>query len=226
LASTELPTVEELWPRILEAVKERRRFAWIFLSDRVKMARFDGKVVQLEFPDESSKEIYRSAGVDSVLEYVIRETFRASWRVEVAAREPANSNEKTLQKDNQSPRPGGWPTTMATRTEDSKKATRRPGEWPEGLKPKLHSEVPDGLAELQELWPRILEEVKERRRFAWILLSQNAKVTRFDGKRLRLAFANDGAREHYLSAGANEALEQVLHEKFEVSWKIDIVAEQ
>jgi hypothetical protein len=224
--STGLPTAEELWPRILEAVKERRRFAWILLSNKAKISRFDGSVIQLEFTDESSKENYRSAGVDSVLEGVIRDTLNVSWRVEVADRESVSSGERTLQKDNQSPRPGGWPTAMATRTGDSKKTTRRPGEWPEALKSKPRSEVPDGIAELQELWPRILESVKERRRFAWILLSQNAKVTRFDGKRIRLAFANDAAREHYISAGANEALEQALHETFEVSWKIDIVTGQ
>jgi DNA polymerase-3 subunit gamma/tau len=102
---------------------------------------------------------------------------------------------------------------------------RRRAVWPTVKQPPQKS-TSTGLSTPEELWPRILEAVKERRRFSWILLSQNAKVTRFDGKRLRLAFSNDAAREHYLSAEANEALEQVLHEIFEASWKIDIVAEQ
>lgn len=33
----------------------------------------------------------------------------------------------------------------------------------------------------RSLWPNILEAVKNRRRFTWILLSQNAQVTGFDG---------------------------------------------
>jgi hypothetical protein len=36
---------------------------------------------------------------------------------------------------------------------------------------------------------------------------------------------NDAARANYISAGANEVLEQVLRDNFKVSWTIDIAVE-
>ncbi|TXS23364.1 hypothetical protein [Streptomyces sp. gb1(2016)] len=52
------------------------------------------------------------------------------------------------------------------------------------------------------MWPDILEAVKNRRRFTWILLSQNAQVTGFDGATLQLGFLNAGARDTFSSSGA------------------------
>ncbi|GAQ59562.1 DNA polymerase III subunits gamma and tau [Streptomyces acidiscabies] len=75
------------------------------------------------------------------------------------------------------------------------------------------------------LWPNILEAVKNRRRFAWILLSQNAQVAGFDGTTLQLGFVNAGARDKFASSGSEEALKQALAEQFNVQWKIDAVVD-
>lgn len=71
------------------------------------------------------------------------------------------------------------------------------------------------------LWPNILEAVKNRRRFTWILLSQNAQVAGFDGTTLQLAFVNAGARDNFLSSGSEDVLRQALSEQFQVQWKIE-----
>ncbi|NEA86736.1 DNA polymerase III subunit gamma and tau, partial [Streptomyces sp. SID14436] len=74
--------------------------------------------------------------------------------------------------------------------------------------------VPSGGGGLDPrvLWPNILEAVKNRRRFTWILLSQNAQVTGFDGTTLQIGFVNAGARDNFLSSGSEDVLRQALGE--------------
>ncbi|MFF3208171.1 DNA polymerase III subunit gamma and tau [Streptomyces sp. NPDC002962] len=82
---------------------------------------------------------------------------------------------------------------------------------------------PSGGLDPRMLWPNILEAVKNRRRFTWILLSQNAHVAGFDGTTLQLGFVNAGARDNFTSSGSEDVLRQALAEQFSVQWKIDAV---
>jgi hypothetical protein len=50
----------------------------------------------------------------------------------------------------------------------------------------------DKAADIHELWPQLLQAVKNRRRFIWILLSQHAKVLFYDGTALTLSLVNQG----------------------------------
>ncbi|MCM1976859.1 DNA polymerase III subunit gamma and tau, partial [Streptomyces sp. G1] len=75
------------------------------------------------------------------------------------------------------------------------------------------------------LWPNILEAVKNRRRFTWILLSQNAQVTGFDGTTLQLGFVNAGARDNFASSGSEDVLRQALAEQFGVQWKVEAIVD-
>ncbi|KOV68383.1 DNA polymerase III subunit gamma/tau, partial [Streptomyces sp. NRRL WC-3618] len=84
--------------------------------------------------------------------------------------------------------------------------------------------VPGGL-DPRMLWPNILESVKNRRRFTWILLSQNAQVSGFDGTTLQLGFMNAGARDNFASSGSEEVLKQALAEQFNVQWRIEAVVD-
>ncbi|MFB6688600.1 DNA polymerase III subunit gamma and tau, partial [Streptomyces chartreusis] len=82
---------------------------------------------------------------------------------------------------------------------------------------------PSGGLDPRMLWPNILEAVKNRRRFTWILLSQNAQVAGFDGTTLQLGFVNAGARDNFASSGSEEVLRQALAEQFSVQWKIEAI---
>ncbi|MYT06857.1 DNA polymerase III subunit gamma and tau, partial [Streptomyces sp. SID5470] len=84
---------------------------------------------------------------------------------------------------------------------------------------------PAGGLDPRQLWPNILEAVKNRRRFTWILLSQNAHVAGFDGTTLQLGFVNAGARDNFASSGSEEVLRQALSEQFSVQWKIEAVVD-
>ncbi|MER5359399.1 DNA polymerase III subunit gamma and tau [Streptomyces sp. NPDC002785] len=142
-------------------------------------------------------------------------------------------------------RPGAWPTAAAP------ESGRRPGGWPTASAPG-QSPVPQaapatapahvapaalvpaaepgpgmtqGAGQVRNMWPDILEAVKNRRRFTWILLSQNAQVTGFDGTTLQIGFLNAGARDNFASSGSEDVLKQALAERFNAQWKIEAIVD-
>ncbi|MGW7196445.1 DNA polymerase III subunit gamma and tau, partial [Streptomyces chryseus] len=91
--------------------------------------------------------------------------------------------------------------------------------------PAVSPSAAQGALQVQNMWPGILEAVKNRRRFTWILLSQNAQVSGFDGTTLQIAFINAGARDNFASSGSEDVLKQALAESFNVQWKIESVVD-
>ncbi|MBK3554935.1 DNA polymerase III subunit gamma and tau, partial [Streptomyces sp. MBT61] len=89
--------------------------------------------------------------------------------------------------------------------------------------PEGGQNMAQGVAQVRNMWPDILEAVKNRRRFTWILLSQNAQVAGFDGTTLQLGFLNAGARDNFASSGSEEVLKQALAERFNAQWRIEAV---
>ena len=66
------------------------------------------------------------------------------------------------------------------------------------------------VTEVRRLWPEVLEEVKGKRRFTWILLSQNAHVTEVRNGTLVLAMPNAGARDSFAKGGSEDVLREAL----------------
>lgn len=156
-----------------------------------------------------------------------------------AAQQPAQAGQ----------RPGAWPTAAGAGS--GAEPVRRPGGWPTASAPGSAPQAPapapapvpaapapaapapapggqnmaQGAAQVRNMWPDILEAVKNRRRFTWILLSQNAQVTGFDGSTLQLGFLNAGARDTFASSGSEEVLKQALAEQFNASWRVDAVVD-
>ncbi|MEU4008819.1 DNA polymerase III subunit gamma and tau [Streptomyces pseudogriseolus] len=131
-------------------------------------------------------------------------------------------------------RPGGWPTATPAGGGASRAQSPQPTAPPAPATPSTPSAPPASAAppsggggglDPRMLWPNILETVKNRRRFTWILLSQNAQVTGFDGTTLQLGFVNAGARDNFVSSGSEDVLRQALTEQFNVQWKIEAVVD-
>ncbi|MFF1639226.1 DNA polymerase III subunit gamma and tau [Streptomyces sp. NPDC058246] len=136
-------------------------------------------------------------------------------------------------------RPGGWPTAT-TPTGGGQASRTTPGTAapasapapaqapaPQAVTPTPGAPAPasGGGIDPRTLWPNILEAVKNRRRFTWILLSQNAQVTGFDGTTLQIGFVNAGARDNFAGSGSEEVLRQALSEQFNVQWKIEAIVD-
>ncbi|MCX4763245.1 DNA polymerase III subunit gamma and tau [Streptomyces sp. NBC_01275] len=132
-------------------------------------------------------------------------------------------------------RPGGWPTAAPAggggRPPATPASAQAPAVPPASAPAAAGAPAPAGYAppagglDPRMLWPNILEAIKNRRRFTWILLSQNAQVVGFDGTTLQLGFVNAGARDNFVSSGSEEVLRQALSEQFNVQWKVDALVD-
>ncbi|MFC9097690.1 DNA polymerase III subunit gamma and tau [Streptomyces sp. NPDC002387] len=126
-------------------------------------------------------------------------------------------------------RPGGWPTAAPAGGGRAPAAQGRPTApaspaAPAAPAPAASTPGSGGL-DPRTLWPNVLEAVKNRRRFTWILLSQNAQVVGFDGTTLQIGFVNAGARDNFLSSGSEDVLRQALAEQFNVQWKVEAIVD-
>ncbi|MEW2069816.1 DNA polymerase III subunit gamma and tau, partial [Streptomyces sp. NPDC007346] len=132
-------------------------------------------------------------------------------------------------------RPGGWPTASAPGSGPATPPPAAPAPVPASPAPTAPSApaapaaggqgMAQGAGQVQSMWPDILEAVKNRRRFTWILLSQNAQVTGFDGTTLQIGFINAGARDNFASSGSEEVLKQALAERFNAQWRVEAVVD-
>ncbi|MER8188361.1 DNA polymerase III subunit gamma and tau [Kitasatospora sp. NPDC094015] len=92
-----------------------------------------------------------------------------------------------------------------------------------GQQPSAASQ--QGAAQIRQMWPQILEAVKNRRRFTWILLSQNGQVAGFDGTVLQVSFVNAGARDSFVSSNSDEVLRQALADALGVDWRVECIVD-
>ncbi|MCC3780055.1 DNA polymerase III subunit gamma and tau, partial [Streptomyces sp. UNOB3_S3] len=134
--------------------------------------------------------------------------------------------------------PGAWPTASAPGSGPSAGAPQA-GAWPTGAAPAAPAApapaaaapagapagAPQGDAsQARQLWPNILEAVKNRRRFTWILLSQNAQVAGCDGITLQVGFSNAGARDSFANSGSEDVLRQALGD-LGLQWKTELIVD-
>ena len=80
-----------------------------------------------------------------------------------------------------------------------------------------------GTADLRRLWPQILTEVKTRRRFTWIILSQNAQVLGLADGVLTLGISNAGARDSFGRGGSDEVLREAILQVAGVALRIEAI---
>ncbi|MFJ5883342.1 DNA polymerase III subunit gamma and tau [Kitasatospora cineracea] len=94
---------------------------------------------------------------------------------------------------------------------------------PVGAQPSAAAQ--QGAGQIRQMWPQILEAVKNRRRFTWILLSQNGQVAGFDGSTLQVSFVNAGARDSFVGSHSDEVLKQALADALGVDWRVECIVD-
>jgi DNA polymerase-3 subunit gamma/tau len=78
-----------------------------------------------------------------------------------------------------------------------------------------------GLVDMRRIWPDAIESVKQRRRVAWMLLSQGAQIVDVSDQVLTIGFSNTGARDMFFNSGHDEVLRQVLIDLIGREWKLE-----
>ncbi len=81
------------------------------------------------------------------------------------------------------------------------------------------------LVDVRRLWPDLLDSVKLKRRYTWILLSQNAQIAAVDDKTLTIALINAGARNSFMSGGSDEILRQSAIDVIGQDWRVEAIVD-
>src|SRR5690606_34038234 len=81
------------------------------------------------------------------------------------------------------------------------------------------------LVDVRRLWPQVLDAFMKRRRFAWVMLSQNANVHALQGETLTIAMVSAGARDSFVRNGCDQILHDALVEVIGVRWKIETIVD-
>jgi DNA polymerase-3 subunit gamma/tau len=81
------------------------------------------------------------------------------------------------------------------------------------------------VTDVRRLWPEVLEEVKGKRRFTWILLSQNAQVAEVRSGTLLLAMSNAGARDSFARGGSEDVLRDAMVEVMGADFAIETMVD-
>ncbi|MFB7945612.1 DNA polymerase III subunit gamma and tau [Kitasatospora phosalacinea] len=141
------------------------------------------------------------------------------------------------------PAPGAWPIPRSFAPGEQQPAPAAPAPVQEAppaapVQPPAPVPVPvggpggqpsaaaqQGAAQIRQMWPQILEAVKNRRRFTWILLSQNGQVAGFDGSTLQVSFVNAGARDSFVGSHSDEVLRQALADALGVDWRVECIVD-
>jgi DNA polymerase-3 subunit gamma/tau len=81
------------------------------------------------------------------------------------------------------------------------------------------------LVDLRRSWPDVLESVKQKRRFTWVLLSQNAQVSAFDGTTVTVGMSSAGARDSFVGRGSDEILRQALIDVLGIEARVEAIVD-
>ena len=117
------------------------------------------------------------------------------------------------------------PTESVTRPASVSKMT--PFVPTEDTQPTKEEPQSGGLTvtDVRRLWPEVLEEVKGKRRFTWILLSQNAQVAEVRNGTLLLAMSNAGARDSFARGGSEDVLRDAMVEVMGADFTIETMVD-
>jgi len=104
--------------------------------------------------------------------------------------------------------------------------SRRAEPEPEPAAPAPTQPGTFGTADVRRFWPQILDNVKNRRRFTWILLSQNAQVMEVREGVLTLGLANVGARDSFGRGGSPDVLREAILEVLGAALHINPIVDE
>lgn len=74
--------VRRLWPQVLEAVKELRRFTWIMLSQNAQVVGLDGSTLTIALVNTGARDSFVGSGSADFLSTALQQVLGVSWRIE------------------------------------------------------------------------------------------------------------------------------------------------
>ncbi|NBV95646.1 MAG: hypothetical protein EBR90_02500 [Actinobacteria bacterium] len=91
-----------------------------------------------------------------------------------------------------------------------------------GIRKSSNSDITD----LHKFWPEVIDNVKQKRRLTWSLLSSSAKVISTDETSITIGIINAGARDSFIRSGSDEILAKAFEEVVGVKKKIEVAIDE
>ncbi|CAN5293356.1 hypothetical protein BH09ACT11_BH09ACT11_04890 [soil metagenome] len=107
-ATIGLLEIRTMWPDVLDAVKARRRVAWMILSSNAQVLGLDGDVLTIGFNNTGARDSFVASKADEVVQAAIHEVIGSRWRIE-----PINDPGATPRTAEQHPIPSSAPKPRA-----------------------------------------------------------------------------------------------------------------
>ncbi len=112
--------------------------------------------------------------------------------------------------------------TKASAVKSTEKPVEKTSEKPDTKANKSNDGALD-IAALRRVWPEIIENVKNKRRLTWMLISQDAQILSIDNDAITLGIVNKGARDSFITSGSDEIVRTAFFEVIGIDKKIDCV---
>ncbi|WP_244931008.1 DNA polymerase III subunit gamma and tau [Nocardioides sp. W7] len=77
-----LVEVRRLWPDIVEAIKLRRRVAWMILTQNCQVVGIEGRVLTIGFSNAGARDSFMAGGCDEVFRQAAIDVVGADWKIE------------------------------------------------------------------------------------------------------------------------------------------------
>jgi DNA polymerase-3 subunit gamma/tau len=82
---------------------------------------------------------------------------------------------------------------------------------------------PVDLMAVRRLWPEIIENVKNRRRLTWSLISASAQLAAIDDKILTISLINAGARDSFTRSGSDDILREAIIDVVGIDRRVEAI---
>ena len=223
-------------PRLhLELICARVLLPGADVGDRGVHARLDRLERRLAMTAPEALAAVESSGAPQTEPAPTREARAAepprneSVRPEAVREQPAKAEPRAAEPmERPSPKRPSAPPSRPAQPETWPTAPRQTGpSQPESAPAPAQAKPQSGgaltTADFRHLWPEILTEVKNRRRFTWILLSQNAHVVDVVDGVLTLGMNNPGARDSFGRGGSEDVLREAILQATATQVKIEVV---
>ena len=92
--------------------------------------------------------------------------------------------------------------------------------------PAIRKSSNSDITDLHKFWPEVIENVKQKRRLTWSLLSSSAKVISTDEISITIGIINAGARDSFIRSGSDEILAKAFEEVAGVKKKIEVAIDE
>lgn len=159
----QLGAVQQMWPQILEAIKNRQRVAWMIMNAQGRLLGVEGNLVTVGFDKPGDVQGFLKGKRDEVVAAALGDVLGGSWRVEVVVggagpAAPASRGPASRSAASQRSRPAAAPAGARGRDQETRGQDARPADvsragddtrttdetWPDGPSDDFHAPEPQG----------------------------------------------------------------------------------